>query len=125
MPKHILVAAAAVFASALAPATGAATGVTACPQLMPLAANSISPSVAAALRTFKAGDKPLVTGAQIASADTARGRQAKAECGSTVWNRTVVVYVTQRSLLPSASLSQRVFFVGHAKAGYRVWQTVR
>jgi hypothetical protein len=33
--------------------------------------------------------------------------------------------VTERSLLPSASLSERIFFVGRAKTGYRIWQIVR
>jgi hypothetical protein len=38
-----------------------------------------------------------------------------------VWQRTVVVYITDRALLPSQSAAQRVLFVGRTDAGYRVW----
>ena len=49
---------------------------------------------------------------------------AKAECGARVWRRTVVVYITLRAFLPSASLSERVSFVSRFRTGYRVWQIV-
>jgi hypothetical protein len=62
--------------------------------------------------------------ADFASADHQRGPQAKYECGTRVWQRTVVVYITLRAFLPSASLSEKVFFVGRFKHGYRVWQVV-
>jgi hypothetical protein len=41
-----------------------------------------------------------------------------------VWQRTVVVYVTDRAFLPAQSASQRIVFVGRTAAGYRVWQRV-
>jgi hypothetical protein len=41
-----------------------------------------------------------------------------------VWRRTVVVYLTLRAFEPSASLSQKVYFVGRFRAGYRVWEVV-
>ncbi len=41
-----------------------------------------------------------------------------------VWQRTVVVYVTARAMLPSQSLSQGVYFVGRFANGYPVWQVV-
>jgi hypothetical protein len=65
-----------------------------------------------------------VTAAELATWDRGRGPEARTECGSRVWHRTVVVYVTLRRFLPSASLSEKVFFVGRGKAGYRVWQVV-
>jgi hypothetical protein len=96
---------------------------TACPKnLLPLTANPIGPSVTAALLGDMARNRPQVTGATIASHDTQRGRQVKAQCGATVSARTVVVYITDRALLPSQSASQRVLLVGRTKAGYRVWQ---
>jgi hypothetical protein len=62
--------------------------------------------------------------ADLATADRGRGPGAKFECGARVWRRTVVVYVTLRRFLPSASLSERIVFVGRFKSGYRVWQVV-
>jgi hypothetical protein len=85
--------------------------------------NSIGPSTNAALRFAKAG-KPQVAAADLATGDRQRGPQAKYECGTRVWRRTVVVYITLRAFLPSASLSEKVFFVGRFKHGYRVWQVV-
>jgi hypothetical protein len=91
--------------------------------LLPLAANPIGPSTNAALRYAKLG-KPQVVAADLAADDRQRGPQAKYECGTRVWRRTVVVYITLRAFLPSESLSQKVFFVGRFKGGYRVWQVV-
>jgi hypothetical protein len=91
--------------------------------LLRLTANPIGPSAKAALQYAKSG-KPQVVAADIASSDHQRGPQAKYECGTRVWRRTVVVYVTLRAFLPSASLSEKVFFVGRFKHGYRVWQVV-
>jgi hypothetical protein len=42
-------------------------------------------------------------------------------CGATVARRTVVVQLLFPWLLPSASLSQGVVFVGRFHGGYRVW----
>ena len=91
--------------------------------LLPLTANSIGPSTNAALRYAKSG-KPQVVAADLAAGDHQRGPQAKHECGTHVWRRTVVVYITLRAFLPSASLSEKVFFVGRVKRGYHVWQVV-
>jgi hypothetical protein len=94
-----------------------------CPDgLLPLTANSIGPAVAAALAGDAAKNRPQATAAAIASHDTGRGSQVKAECGSQVQARTVVVYITDRAFLPSQSASQRVLFVGRTSAGYRVWK---
>lgn len=96
---------------------------TACPtSLLPLTANPIGPAVTAALVSEQAKNRPQVTAAAIASHDTQRGPQVKAQCGSRVQQRTIVVYITDRALLPSESLSQRVFFVGRTSAGYQVWE---
>jgi hypothetical protein len=92
--------------------------------LLPLTANPIAPSVTAALRYTKRQSKPQVIRANLATVDHDRGGGAKFECGSRVWRRTVVVYITLRAFLPSASLSENVFFVGRFKSGYRVWQVV-
>jgi CelD/BcsL family acetyltransferase involved in cellulose biosynthesis len=96
-----------------------------CPRdLLPLTANSIGPAVVAALIDDSAKNRPQVTRAAIAPEDAQRGPEAKARCGATVWRRTVVVSITDRALLPSQSLSQRVLFVGRTPAGYRVWRRV-
>ena len=93
-----------------------------CPRdLLPLPADPIGPAAAAALAADSAKNAPQVTGAVIASRDVKRGPQVKTQCGSDVWRRTVVVYITDRALLPSQSLSQRVVFVGRTTHGYRVW----
>lgn len=96
-----------------------------CPRnLLPLTANPIGPSVTAALLGDTAKNRPQVVGAMVAASDTQRGPQAKVQCGEKVWQRTVVVYITDRAFLPSQSLSQRVLFVGRTSAGYRVWKRV-
>ena len=121
----LAVGAAAGVAATAAPAGTTAPGAAHCPTaLLPLGANSIGPAVAAALRADPAANRPQVTGAMMAPADVQRGTQAKAQCGRTVWQRTVVVYVTDRALLPAQSLSQRVVFVGRTADGYRIWQRV-
>jgi len=94
-----------------------------CPDdLLPLTANSIGPAAAAALAEDDARNRPQVTAAAIASRDAERGAQVKARCGKQVQARTVVVFITDRALLPSQSASQRVLFVGRTNAGYRVWE---
>jgi hypothetical protein len=92
--------------------------------LLPLTANPIGPATTAALRSTKPAAKPQVTVADLATADHERGGEARFDCGARVWRRTVVVYITLRAFLPSASLSQNVFFVGRFRTGYRVWQVV-
>jgi len=110
----------AAFAASSAPAGASIHG--GCPKkLEPLGANAIGPAAAAALRADPAKNRPQVTGATLASQDGGRGPQAKAQCGKTVWQRTVVVYVLDRAFLPAESAAQRVLFVGRTSDGYRVW----
>jgi predicted secreted protein len=102
---------------------GRAAAATGCPRsLLPLTANPIGPSVTAALLGDSAANRPQAVGASVASRDSQRGPQVKARCGVKVWQRTVIVYITDRALLPAQSASQRVLFVGRTKSGYRVWQ---
>ena len=108
-------------AAALAPAGGAVRS-SSCPRgLLPLGANSISAAAAAAFAHEARSSRPLVVAASLASADE-RGQIARRECGRTVLERTVVVHIQLRAFLPSASLSERVSFVGRFAGGYRVWQ---
>jgi hypothetical protein len=96
-----------------------------CPHgILPLQANSIGPAVAAAVKREDPKSRPLVVSATLASVDRERGPMAKRQCGTTIWQRTVVVYIRLRAFAPSASLSARVDFVGRFKGGYRVWQLV-
>jgi hypothetical protein len=93
--------------------------------LLPLTvANPIAPATLAALRYTNATNRPQVVSAVMATMDRQRGAEAKFECGTRVYERTVVVYVIDRAALPSQSLAQRVFFVGRFKSGFRVWQIV-
>jgi hypothetical protein len=92
--------------------------------LLPLTANPIGPAAKAALRFTKPTARPQVVGADLATNDHLRGSEAKFDCGTHVWRRTVVVYITLRAFLPRESLSQGVFFVGRFEHGYRVWQVV-
>jgi len=93
--------------------------------LLPLTSmNPIGAAVAAALRYEKPAYRPQVTAALFAVADENRGPGAKFECGKRTWQRTVVVYILDRAMLPAQSASQRVYFVGRFKTGYRVWQVV-
>ena len=91
--------------------------------LLPLTANPIGPSARAALRYARSGN-PQVVRADLATADHDRGGGARFDCGTRVWRRTVVVYITRRAFRNSASLSESVFFVGRFNGGYRVWQVV-
>ena len=107
----------------LAATAGASAAGSLCPkQLLPLGTNALTPSIAAALARDGGRNKPQATGAMIASSDSSRGDQVKRDCGRQAWQRTVIVYITDRKFLPSASLSERVMFVGRTCAGYRVWQ---
>jgi len=93
--------------------------------LLPLTSTDpIGSATAAAVRYEGARDRPQVQAAAFATADHGRGPQAKYSCGARVWRRTVVVYVLDRSSLPSQSASQRVYFVGRFRNGYFVWQVV-
>ena len=119
---RLALVAAGVALAAPAAATPAATR---CPSgVLAFTANPIGPAAAAALRADSARNRPLVTGATIAPQDGARGAEARTRCGTRVWQRTVVVHVLDRAQLPSASLSQRVYFVARFHSGYRIWARV-
>ena len=65
-------------------------------------------------------------GAEVMAADRSglagvRGRQVRTLCGTKVAARTVVVQMLFPRMLPSASLSQSVVFVGRFAHGYKVW----
>ena len=126
--KRLLVLAVAVLAvitvTAVAPASRTGRSRGCARHLLPLTANAIGPAAAAALRRERPSERPRVVSAALATDDRGRGPQAKFECGTRVWRRTVVVYITLRAFLPSASLSERVDFVGRFRGGYRVWQVV-
>jgi hypothetical protein len=93
--------------------------------LLPLtSANPIGAAITAALRYERKESKPQVQAAGFATADNERGPQAKYSCGVRVWQRTVVVYILDRAMLPAQSASQRVYFVGRFGGGYHVWQIV-
>jgi hypothetical protein len=91
---------------------------------LPLTADSIGLAARAAFRFTRPADRPQVVSADLATDDPGRGAEAKFECGARVWRRTVVVDINLRAFFPSASLSERVVFVGRFKSGYRVWQVV-
>ena len=92
--------------------------------LLPVTRNSIGPATGAVLRAVPKREDPQIVSAALAPNDLARGRQAKFECGTTVWRRTVVVYYTRRAYLPAQSASQGVAFVGRFANGYRMWELV-
>jgi len=65
-------------------------------------------------------------GAEVMAADRSafagvRGQQVARSCGTRVAARTVVVQMLFPRMLPSASLSQAVVWVGRFPRGYRVW----
>ena len=93
--------------------------------LLPLGgANPIGAATTAALRYEKPSARPQVQGSTLAIEDPGRGLEAKFSCGVRVWQRTIVVYIVDRAMLPAESASQRVYFVGRFPNGYRVWQVV-
>jgi hypothetical protein len=93
-------------------------------KILPLQTNSIGPATAVPLRRETRASRPLVVSATLAPDDQGRGPEAKFQCGRRVWQRTVVVYIRLRAMLPSESLSQRVDFVGRFPDGYHVWEVV-
>ncbi|HEY3921301.1 MAG TPA: hypothetical protein VGL76_04210 [Gaiellaceae bacterium] len=125
MRKTVVLAAAfALLAASGAGATPAREQST-CPRtLLPLGENAIAPATAAALRSDSAKNNPRITGATLATSDAVRGKQAKTECGTGVWKRTIVVYLVDRAMLPSQSLAQRIVYVGRTSSGYWVWGRV-
>lgn len=93
--------------------------------LLPLTGiNPIAAATTAAIRYEQKASRPQVRAALFAIADHQRGPQAKYSCGTRVWQRTIVVYILDRAMLPAQSASQRVYFVGSFSGGYHVWQIV-
>lgn len=93
--------------------------------LLPLTdTNPIAAATTAALRYGQKASRPQVQAALFATADHDRGSEAKYSCGARVWQRTVVVYVLARTMLPAQSAAQGVYFVGRFGDGYHVWQIV-
>jgi hypothetical protein len=93
--------------------------------ILPLRRDSVAKAADRALVFAKQppGVKP---GTEVMASDRAafagaRGQEVTAMCGARVARRTVVVQVLFPWLLPSASLSQGVLFVGRFHGGYRVW----
>ena len=64
----------------------------------------------------------VVVRSQRASWGGARGAEVRAQCGATVFRRTVVVDLFFPKMLPSASLSQGTVFVSRLATGYQVWE---
>ena len=120
--KKWLFAVAAVSALALPALAQAGPGGPMCPaRVLALTANPIGPAVTAALAQDAPKNRPQVTGAVVASTDVQRGPEVTRACGAAMRAKTVVVYITDRAFLPSASLSERVVFVDRTPAGYHVW----
>lgn len=111
----------AALAAAPAATSPAANGIP-CPKALALGRNPIAPGSRAALAHESKSSDPVVTAAAVAPHDPERGGQVRHDCGRAVWQRTVVVHITLRALLPSASLSERVDFVSRTAAGWRVWE---
>ena len=93
--------------------------------ILPLQPDSVAKAARRALVFDKAppGVRPdtgVMASARSAFAG-ARGGEVTFLCGATVARRTVVVQLLFPWLLPSASLSQGVVFVGRFHGGYRVW----
>jgi len=93
--------------------------------LLPLPLHDpLTPAVRAVLRLERTSTRPGGIYALLATGDRQRGPEARYACGARVWRRTVVVYLSDRAMLPSQSGYERVFFVGRVASGYRVWQVV-
>ena len=113
----------ALLAAGAAPASRDTSG-GACPNgVLRVGTNGIAPASTSALAHEAAKTRPQVRAAVVAIDDSrGRGGAVKAQCGTAVARRTVVVYITLRALLPSASLSERVSYVARFRGGWRVWE---
>jgi hypothetical protein len=101
----------------------------ACPmELLPLGANAIGPASTVALAAEHGKSDPQVRMTSLAPYAGARGSEAKFQCGTAVWRRTVVVFIHLRAFdrgpNRSASLAERVDWVGRFANGYGVWEFV-
>jgi hypothetical protein len=115
----------ASIATAASPRTPRASLAPVCPRTsLPFLSNPIAAAMRAAIAHERPNARPQITKAVIAWDDLrGRGGQVKFQCGTKAAHRTVVVYITLRAFLPSASLSQRVSFVSRFRTGWRVWKT--
>jgi hypothetical protein len=100
----------------------------ACPAgIRPLPANGVQGAADQALAQAATLYRGISTrGAEVMAADRSafagvRGTEVSHLCGTRVAARTVVVQMLFPRMLPSASLSQAVVFVGRFAHGYRVW----
>ncbi len=99
-----------------------------CPAgILPLPANGVQHAADQALaQAAKLYPGVNTRGAEVMAADRsafagARGREVSHLCGAKAAARTVVVQMLFPRMLPSASLSESVVFVGRFAHGYRVW----
>lgn len=95
-----------------------------CPRhAQPLGADAVATAATVALHAESRHQLPELAAAS--RADTpfagARGGEVRHYCGQRVWHRTVVVDITLRRYLPSASLSERVSLVARTPRGYRIY----
>jgi hypothetical protein len=93
--------------------------------ILPLRRDSVAKAADRAL-VFDRQPPGVKPGTEVMASDRsafggARGAEVAFLCGAKVARRTVVVQLLFPWLLPSASLSQGVVFVGRFRGGYRVW----
>jgi hypothetical protein len=93
--------------------------------ILPLRRDSVAKAAKRALVFAKqpAGVKPRteVMASDRSAFAGARGGEVEFMCGAKAARRTVVVQLLFPWLLPSASLSEGVLFVGRFRGGYQVW----
>lgn len=96
-----------------APPASAAAPAAVCPaaRLAPLPAGATTLAGLAAMVADPSANEPQLLSALRAPADRERGDEVHRRCGS-AWRRVVVVHIRDRAFLPSASLSERVVWVG-------------
>jgi len=71
---------------------------------------------------YRGSGPAVVIRSALAPYAGARGDQVNAQCGTQVFQRTVVVDLLFPKMLPSASLSQGTVFVSRSSTGYQVWE---
>jgi hypothetical protein len=123
-----LLSAGAAARAPTAPAAAAQMHARGCPAgILPLPADGVQHAADRALaEAAKLYPGVNTRGAEVMAADRAafagvRGREVRALCGTRAASRTVVVQMLFPRMLPSASLSQSVVFVGRFAHRYKVW----
>jgi hypothetical protein len=123
-----MLGAGAAVGSAPAPARPAAVAAARCPAgILPLPAAGVQRAADRAMAEAAKLYPGLDTrGAEVMAADRSafagvRGQEVRTLCGKRVAARTVVVQMLFPRMLPSASLSESVVFVGRFAHGFRVW----